>query len=157
MLNLILPQSATNDSKIGKINIAIFGIITTITILRSIAHIFLPDGGANSIATIIYFSGIPNPNNVIYFIFALWGLSQLLLGIVFLVVLLKYRNLIPLMWIIIFIEYTMRTIIGRFLKPLADVYFVGTAPGEIGNYILVPIAAIMVTLSIWTIKKRKND
>lgn len=156
MLKIIFPQNATNNSNIGKFNIAIFGLITTITILRSIAHIFLPDGGANSIATIIKFNGTPNPNNVIFFIFALWGLSQLLIGFVYLVILLKYRNLIPLMWFLIFVEYTMRIIIGRFLKPLTDEYFTGTAPGEIGNYMLAPIAVIMLALSIWTVKKRKN-
>ena len=156
MLKLILQKNASNDSKIGKLNIAIFGLITTITILRSIAHIFLPDGGANSIATIIKFNGSPDPNNVVYFLFALWGLSQLLIGIVYLVVIVRYRNLIPLMWILIFIEYTMRIIIGRFLKPLTDVYFIGTAPGEIGNYVLVPFAAIMAVVTIWKIKNEKN-
>jgi len=71
LLNLIFPKNANNSTKIGKINIIVFGSITIITILRSIAHIILSDGGANTIATIILFSGNPDPNNVIYFIFAL--------------------------------------------------------------------------------------
>lgn len=156
MLKAILPETARNDPSVGDFNIIVFGFITAITILRSMAHIFLPDGGANSIATIIQFSGTPDPNNVVYFVFALWGLSQLLMGFVYLIVLLKYRNLIPLMWILVLFEYSMRIIIGRFLKPLTEVYFVGTAPGEIGNYILVPMAAIMIVMSIWEIKNKSK-
>jgi hypothetical protein len=95
--NIVILNEANNKKNIGRVNTIMFGIITLVTILRSLAHIFLPDGGANSIATIIRFAGSPDPNAVIYFVFSLWGLSQLLMGVFYILVLAKYRNLIPLM------------------------------------------------------------
>jgi len=157
MLNLLIPNEANNKKNIGRINIILFGIVSVITLLRSIAHVFLPDGGANSIATIINFSENPDPDAVIYFVFALWGLSQLLMAFFYLLVLAKYRNLIPLMWVFILMEYSGRLLIGEILKPLEEYYFVATAPGVIGNYLAIPLALIMIFYSLYGIKSKSGN
>jgi len=124
----LLPIQADNNYPFHKSVTYIFGFLTAVTLIRSLIHLLAPDGGANSIASIIVFPGTPDPNAVIYFVFFLWGLSQLLMGIFYVIVLIRYRNLIPLMLLFLFSEYTLRLIIGRVLKPLADNYFIGTAP-----------------------------
>ena len=154
MLNIIIPNEANNKTKIGKINIILFGIVSIGTLLRSMAHVFLPDGGANSIATLITFTENPDPDAVIHFVFSLWGLSQLLMGFFYILVLAKYRNLIPLMWVFILMEYSGRVLIGTVLKPLGEYYFVGTAPGEIGNYVAIPFALVMIIYSIYEAKSK---
>ena len=136
-MNLFFPKQADNKISFSKAIVFLFYAITLMTLVRSLIHVFAPDGGANSIATIITFTGTPDPNQVIYFVFSLWGLSQLLMGMFYVVVAFRYRNLIPLMLVLIWIEYAMRIVIGRLLKPLSSVYFSGTAPGEIGNYVFV--------------------
>lgn len=143
----IFPEKADNNYSFPQFIVAVFFVITIMTIGRSLAHIFLPDGGANYIAGIVKFDGTPDPDRIIYFLFALWGLAQLSMGIMYLVVLVRYRNLIPLMWVFIFIEYSMRVIIGKLLKPLDIEYITATAPGEIGNYVLIPLALTMIILS----------
>jgi hypothetical protein len=157
MLNIIIPNEASNKTTIGKINIILFGIVTIATLLRSMAHVFLPDGGANSIATLITFTENPDPDAVIHFVFSLWGLSQLLMGFFYILVLAKYRNLIPLMWVFILMEYSGRVLIGTVLKPLGEYYFVGTAPGEIGNYIAIPFALVMIIYSIYEATSKKSN
>lgn len=152
----IFPKQACNDINFNPIIGYIFGALTLLTIVRSLIHIFAPDGGANSIATIMVFSGTPDPNAVIYHIFSLWGLSQLLMGVIYLVVLFKYRNLIPFMYVLMIIEYGMRIIIGKFLKPLDDV-LLGTAPGGVGNYILVPLALMLLVWSFFPTKTDRKD
>jgi hypothetical protein len=77
-------------------------------------------------------------------IFALWGLSQLLIGIVCGVVLWRYQALIPLMYLLMIFEYGMRIVLGL-IKPIETI---GTAPGGIGNFFIVPLAIIMLILSI---------
>ena len=77
-------------------------------------------------------------------IFALWGLSQLLIGLIYLVVLWRYPGLIPLMYLTLVVEYGARIIIGL-LKPAE---FTGTAPGGVGNFILLPLAVVMLILSL---------
>jgi hypothetical protein len=146
IIKKILPKSAKNDFKGYKIAEIIFFIITIITIIRSLIHIFSPDGGARSIATIdLSVEGA----DVIIGLFALWGISQILLGLIFLVVFIRYKTLIPMMYLFIIIEYSMRIIVGLY-KPFQTI---GIAPGSIGNYIIVPLALIMFTLSVLSPKK----
>ena len=148
MRHKLLPGQAGNNHAIPKAVVVVFILVTVMTIARSLAHLFLPDGGANTIATIITFGGTPDPDAVIYNIFALWGLAQLAMGAMYLIVLLRYRNLIPLVWVFILVEYVMRIIIGRVLKPMGPDYFAGTAPGAVGNLILAPLAVLMLVLSL---------
>ena len=107
---------------------------------------FAPDGGAQSIATIPLDNFTSGGAAVVVLTFSLWGLSQFLIGIIYLVVLWRYQALIPFMYLLILIEYTMRIVFG-FLKPIETA---GTAPGAIGNFIIVPIAVIMLFLSLKT-------
>ena len=147
-MKTLLPEQANNRHGLNRLIIIVFALITIFTLGRSLVHLFAPDGGANSVASIIVFEGTPDPNRVIYFIFAQWGLAQLLFGILYVIVLFRYKNLIPLMYLFIAAEYIMRLVIGKVLKPLGDEFFAHTAPGEIGNYILVPLAIIMLVWSL---------
>ena len=127
----------------------IFLLVTLVTIVRSCIHIFAPDGGASSIAGIDV--SVAGGSNIIS-LFALWGLSQVLMGLVYLVVYFRYKSLIPLMYLLILIEYTGRTLLG-FIKPLEVTHI---PPGAIGDYILIPLAAVMLILSL-TRPKKKTD
>ncbi len=119
-------------------------LLTVITIGRSLAHILLPDGGAHSIATIPLDSFTTNGEATVIHIFALWGLAQLMFGLLYIVVLWRYQALIPLMYLFILVEYTGRLFL-TFAKPIVTD---GAAPGAIGNYILVPLALLMLVLSL---------
>ena len=155
-MNALLPKQANNAYTFHKAIVYIFGLFTAMTIVRSLIHMFAPDGGANSIASIIVFSGEPDPNKVVYHIFALWGLAQLAMGVMYLITLFRYKNLIPLMWVFILVEYAMRMALGV-LKPMGDMYFARTAPGEIGNYIFVPLALLMIVWSLFPGKNQKEN
>lgn len=105
---------------------------------------FSSDGGAQSIATIPLDSFTANSADAVILIFALWGLSQLLIGIVYGIVLWRYQALIPLMYLLMIFEYGMRIVLGE-IKPIETT---GTAPGAIGDYIIIPLAIIMLVLSL---------
>jgi len=149
LLKNLLPEKAENVYEGYKIAEITFLIITIVTIIRSLIHLIAPDGGAESIATInLNVEG----GNIIVSIFALWGVSQLLMSIVFLVVFFRYKNLIPFMYMLIIIEYMMRIGVGV-LKPFETV---GIAPGVVGNYIMVPLAVILLLLSILKPNKKNK-
>jgi hypothetical protein len=118
--------------------------LTVVTIARSLVHILAPDGGAQSIATIPLDSYTAPGAAAVVTLFALWGISQLLLGLVNVVVLRRYPGLIPLMYLLTALEYGLRLSLGVF-KPLE---VTGTAPGAVGNYVLVPLALVMLWLSL---------
>ncbi|MFW9951813.1 MAG: hypothetical protein ACFFKA_16985 [Candidatus Thorarchaeota archaeon] len=146
-LKKLLPEKAEKAFYGYKIAEIAFLIITIITIIRSLIHFLTPDGGAGSIATIdLNLEG----SSIIVGIFALWGISQLLMGIIFCIVYFRYKNLIPFMYLLIIIEYTMRIFVG-IIKPFETV---GIAPGAIGNYVMIPLAAIMFFLSILKLKRK---
>jgi len=154
-MKLFFPDVFDNKVRFNKILLYIFYFIALVTIGRSLIHVFAPDGGANSIATIIVFAGNPDPNQVIYFIFSLWGLSQLIIGIMYAISILKYKSMIPLWYVLIWFEYLFRILIGRVLKPMDPAVLVGTAPGEIGNYVFAILIPILLIWMIIDDKKRQ--
>jgi hypothetical protein len=140
----IFPKQINNTYTGHPIALYTFYIIIFITIVRSLIHILAPDGGAQSIATIPLDTYSVESANAVIFMFGLWGISQLLLGILFLIITIRYKALIPLMYLFIFTEYTLRLILG-FFKPIT---LTGVAPGGIGNYVFIILAIIMFILSI---------
>jgi hypothetical protein len=83
-------------------------------------------------------------STVVIGMFAQWGLTQLMFGLMYVLTLLRYQSLIPLMWLFIFAEWTGRLLLG-FYKPFETA---GTAPGAIGNLIFPVVALVMLVLSL---------
>lgn len=123
---------------------SVFFVLSNITILRSLIHILSPDGGAGSIAGIPLSQYSMEASQTIIFMFALWGISQLIIGLFYLYVLVIKPNLIPLMFLSLTLEYSLRLIIGQ-LKPILTTH---TAPGAYGNYIMIPLSILLFLLSI---------
>ena len=144
MINRMFPKQLTNEYKGLKIAKWVFILITIVTLGRSLVHMFARDGGAQSIANIPLDRFSQNGAATAILIFSLWGLSQLLIGLVYTIVLWRYQALIPFMYLLIVIEYVMRIVLSM-LKPIV---VMGTAPGAVGNYIFVPIAIGMLVLSL---------
>ena len=144
MSNKILPSTIDNNYTGHKIALSFFYLITAVTIVRSCIHIFKDDGGAQSIATIPLDSYTQGGAEAVIFIFAYWGLSQLMFGLLQGIIALKYRSLIPLMYLFLLFEYVARYGISLF-KSLETS---GQAPGGVANYVLPIILVIMFFLSI---------
>ena len=145
MFEKLFPKTIDNRYRGMAIAKWVFVAMTVLTIGRSLAHIFLPDGGAQSIATIALDTFSPTAASVIIGIFAYWGWTQLLLGLLYVIVLWRYQSMIPLMLVFIFIEWVGRFLLAEFYKPIETV---GTAPGAVGNMILPFVALIMLVLSL---------
>jgi hypothetical protein len=116
-------------------------VIAIASTIRSLIHILAPDGGAYSIAGInIEVEGGTN----IVAMFAQWGASQLILALIYWLVIIKYRFLVPAMIAVVFLEQVLRIAAGQ-LKP---VEVAASPPGEIGSYLLLPLALIFFYLSM---------
>ncbi|MGO9172557.1 MAG: hypothetical protein ACLP7P_11405 [Rhodomicrobium sp.] len=114
--------------------------------IRSLIHIFAPDGGAASIAGLALGAG---GGTNIAAIFAQWGASQMLLALFYWVAILRYRFLTPLMLLAVFIEQGLRIAAGS-LKPLQAA---APPPGAIATYVLLPLALAMFLWSLWNAKR----
>ncbi len=147
----LLPAVVDNNFRGIKLSQYAFLLLTAATLVRSLIHVFAPDGGAQSIATIPLASYSAEAAATVILMFSLWGLSQLLMGIVYLGVYLKYKSLIPAMYVLMIVEYAMRIIIGQ-MKPIVTT---GTAPGSVGNWIMVPVCVVLLILSL--IKRKEKE
>ena len=144
MLERLFPQTANNDYRGNRIALWVFVPITVVTLVRSGIHIFRADGGAQSIATIPLDTYSDPAATAVILVFALWGLSQLLLGLLYLVVLVRYRALIPLMYLTLILEYGGRLALGAW-KPLETLQ---TPPGARVTPILIVLSLAMFALSL---------
>ena len=84
MLKRIFPEVVDNTYRGNPVALYFFFLITTVTIARSCIHIFAADGGAQSIATIPLDSFTQSGGETVVFMFAQWGLAQLMMGCIYL-------------------------------------------------------------------------
>jgi hypothetical protein len=117
-------------------------LIAVASTVRSLIHIFYPDGGASVIAGID--TAVTGGSNIIA-IFGQWGASQLLLALIYWLVILRYRSLTPLMLMVVVLEQLLRLGIGL-LKPLEST---APAPGAVGSEFLLPVAILALVWSLW--------
>jgi hypothetical protein len=136
----LFANTINKKSLYYQISLGFIWIFTLVGIGRSLLHIFLPDGGAQLIATIPLDTYSVEARQVIIGMFAFWGLSQLLSSLVYVFILLKRKEWLPFAWLLLLIEYASRWLIGQF-KPFETV---STAPGAIGNYIFVILSLAML-------------
>ncbi len=117
--------------------------VAIVSTLRSLIHIFAPDGGAYSLAGIAV--NVPGGDNIVA-MFAQWGVSQLILALFYWLAILRYRRLVPTMLAVVVIEQLLRLGVGQ-LKPL-DV--AAPPPGAIGSQLLLPLA---ILACLWSLRR----
>jgi hypothetical protein len=144
MFGSILPRSLEQGYRGHPVARWVLVGLTLITLVRSLIHMFKYDGGAQSIATIPLDTFTPGGSDAVVLIFALWGLSQLLLGLVYAVVLWRYPALIPFIYILFVAEYVGRGLLGL-TNPLETVE---TAPGARANLFFPILGGIMFFLAL---------
>jgi hypothetical protein len=144
--SLLLPSKIDNTIRGWKLPVYVFALYAIISTVRSFIHLLSADGGAGTIAgmdlTVAGADGI-------IFAFALWGSSQLLFAIIQLLVVFRYRSLVPFMYLMLILEVLLRELVGH-MKPVT---FAHTPPGAIGNQLILPFAALMLVLSLWSARK----
>lgn len=148
----LFPAQFDNVFPGQKVALWAFYLITAVTLWRSQHHMLAPDGGAQSIATIPLDSYSDGATATIIAIFAQWGLIQLLLGMLMLLAAFRYKSMVPLMWLSLFMEWIGRGLIGQF-KPIETL---ATAPGQIGNLFIPILALVMLILSLIPPKKSET-
>ena len=139
----IIPDTIENRIPNNKFVFYFTWLLVAFNFFRSLEHIFNEDGGAESIAGIPLESYSSEAVNNIISIFAQWGFSQLVLACILLLVVLKMREFIPLMLLIIALENILRGAVGLY-KPL----ILGDAPpGAVSPIIgLVTFAVFFISI-----------
>lgn len=145
----LFPSRLNNRYEGSKI--ALYGLypIFAMYIFRSLVHFLAENSGLVGIATIKQFpitEGL-DPNTIIYLFASLWGATQVSLVIILLILFIKYKNLIPLIYLICLLDQCFRLISG-YLHPLGQDYYINTPPGVISNIPVLLYLIFMFYLSL---------
>lgn len=143
IFEILLPAKIDNTIRGSKVPCYVFALYAIVSLVRSCIHLLAPDGGAGSIAGMDL--SVAGADGII-FAFALWGSSQLILAVMQLLVVFRYRSFVPFMYLMLMLEVLLRELVGK-TKPVTFAY---TPPGAIGNQLILPLAALMLGLSLWS-------
>ena len=152
MLDRLLPQHLDNAYRGHKLALWIFGFVVAVKSAQSLAIIFA------SYSTASAADGIPldafsaaAAQTVVAALAqgSLWRLTFCLLGMI---VLLRYRSGVPLMFALLGVNYLAGQVIFHFV-PLIRV---GTPPGPLVNLILFCLMIGGLALSVWRSRERSH-
>lgn len=141
ILAIIFPPVIGNRLRGVQWPLYVFSIYALFSTIRSCIHLLAPDGGAGSIAG--FDLSVAGAEGII-FAFGLWGSSQLLFALIQLLVVVRYRSLIPLMVGMLILEVLLRELVG-IIKPVALAH---SPPGAIANHVILPVAVLMLLFSL---------
>ncbi len=144
MLNRIFPEQIDNHYRGHKFALWLFYPITFMNVAIDLVAIFKSDGGAQSADGIPLDTFVNGGAQAVIFVVALLGLSGLLLGLLFVLALFRYRAMIPLMYVLIVVDYLGHKGIGL-MKPIVRV---GTPSGIYVNAALFTLTLIGLVLSL---------
>ncbi len=144
MFERIFPARIDNRFRGHPLALWIFVPIALMKIARSLLHIFAADGGAQSISTMPLDAYPAGAAQNIIGLFARMGLDQFMLGLLLLVVLLRYRAMIPLMYLLIVAQFIAEKGIVQ-MKPLS---LAGTSGANAPALVVALLSVIGLILSL---------
>jgi len=144
VLNRILPARIDNRYRGHSLALWLFVPITFMKVAVSLAHLLRADGGAQSVSTIPLDTYSPSAAQNIVGLFARMGLEQLVLGSLFVLVLLRYRAMIPLMYLVIVAHYLASRVVSE-VKPLV---LAGTSGASTPALVIAILSASGLVLSL---------
>lgn len=147
----LLPPVADNDYRAARVALWIFGFVLLVKYAMGLNSLF------NGYNVLTEADGLPlaaysSPAvQTITSIFALRALSQVIICVIGSVVIIRYRALVPLMFVLFLLEHLSRKLIFQFLpipKPSA------APPAVTVNSILLIAIIVGALLSLWVRQRR---
>ena len=136
---LLPPPSARYRGT--RASLAVLAVLAALTFARSLVHVLAPDGGAGSIAGIDV--AVAGGRNIVA-LFGQWGWEQLLLSLVTIVILVRYRFLVPFALLLQVLDWGGRMVVGEFKPLIVD----APPPGAYGNWILLPVSLVALWFAL---------
>lgn len=144
MLSRLFPARIDNRFRGHVLALWLFVPITLMKVALGLGHIFTADGGAQSVSTMPLDTYPAGAAQNVVALMARMGLEQLLLGALFVVVLLRYRAMVPLMFAVVVVHYFAQRGIAS-MKPLA---LAGTSGASTPALVIAVLAVVGLVLSL---------
>ena len=145
MLNRIFPQRFDNNYRGHQLALWLFGLLLLMTLGISLSSIFDTYNVVRSADGIPLDTFTSGGAETVVSVTALLGLSQLLLALVGVLALIRYRAMIPFMYVLSLVEYFGKKWI-QLVKPIVRT---GTPPATYVNVVLIALLIAGIVLSLW--------
>ncbi|HWS52953.1 MAG TPA: hypothetical protein VN228_02460 [Pyrinomonadaceae bacterium] len=145
MLDRFLPRQIDNTYRGRRLALWLFAALVLMKIAMSLNTIFDGYDVAVSADGIPLDTYTPAGARAVVSAFAAWGLAQLVICLLCVLALLRYRALIPFMFALLLVEHLCRRLIFR-VMPIERA---GSPPGFYVNLILLALMAAGLALSLW--------
>lgn len=146
MLGQIFPQRIDNTYRGHKLALWLFGVIVLMKVAMSVNSIFNGHTVATSADGIPLDTFTPAGAQAVVSLFAIWGLAHLVICVLCIVALVRYRAMVPFMLVLLLLEHLSRRLI-LYVMPIVRV---GTPPGFIVNLVLLTLMIVGLALSLWS-------
>ena len=144
MFDKLFPQPIDNTYRGYKVALWLFGLVVGVMITQSLVVIF------NAHSTVVNADGIPLDTytpaaaQTVVALFLLRALSRLIISLLCVLVLVRYRSAIPFMFALLLLNY----LAGQLIFQFVPVVRTGTPPGPIVNLIMFALMIIGLALSL---------
>ena len=144
MLQRLVPPRIDNTFHGHWLALWLFGVLVLVKGGIGLGTIFNGRSAATSADGIPLDTFSPAGEQAFVSLFAAWGLAQLMLNLIGLLVLVRYRALVPLMFALLLLEHLGRRLIFIVL-PIATT---GMPPGFFVNLVFVAVMIVGLVLSL---------
>jgi hypothetical protein len=145
LLDRIFPQQFDNNYRGHKLALWLFGLLVLMKLGISLSSIFDTYNVVRSADGIPLDTFTSGGAETVVSVTALLALSQFLLAVLGVLALIRYRTMIPFLYVLLLVEYFAKKWI-QFVKPIVRV---GTPPATYVNLALIALLLVGLVLSLW--------
>jgi hypothetical protein len=151
MLNRLLPRQVDNNYRGPKVALWLFALLVLVKVIMSVNSIFNAESIARSADGIPLGTFPPAAAQTVVSLFALTAFSRLMSSVLGILVLVRYRAMVPLMFALFLLEHLGRRLVLQFL-PIPRT---GTSPGSAINLVLLAVMIVGLALSLWNADRQR--
>lgn len=153
MFSKILPRCIDNTYRGHRLALWIFALVVLMKTLQGILVVF--DGYSTAVSAdgIPLDSYTPAAAQTIVALFALSGHSRLIMSVLNVLALVRYRSAIPFMFVLLTLDFPVRQLILHFLP----IDRTGTPVGVVVNLVLFGLTIVGLALSLWSRRNPETE
>jgi len=146
MLDQLLPRTIDNDYRGQKAALWLLGLLLLMKSAMGLNSIFNGYSVATSADGIPLDTYPPAAARTIVTLFGIWGLGHFMICLLGILVLARYRRMVPFMFALFLVEHVSRKLILQF-HPIVRV---GNPPASFINPALLALMIVGLALSLWS-------
>ena len=151
MFNRFFPQYIDNTYHGRKLAVWLFAVFVFIKVAMSLNSIFNGYMVASTADGIPLDTFTPASAQAVVSMYAAWGLAHLTICLLCILVLARYRALIPFMFALLLLEHIGR----RLIFIVMPIVRTGTSSGLYVNLVLIALLVVGLALSLWIRNTRR--